>query len=131
MALIVGGTTVTGTQTLEASTLTGTASAINGSNITNLPSQTPSDSDILDGVASASVGGVGSYAFGSYNTNGTTNANSTSHINPGSTVGGSSIIYSNAHSNWYGAAGSGTWRCMGYGYQNGMHTKATVYLRIS
>ena len=37
MAIIVGGTTVTGTQTLEASTLTGTASAINGSNITNLP----------------------------------------------------------------------------------------------
>jgi len=36
MALIVGGVTVTGTQTLDASTLTGTASAINGSNITNL-----------------------------------------------------------------------------------------------
>ena len=41
MALIVGGTTVTGTQTLEASTLTGTASAINGSNITNLPASAP------------------------------------------------------------------------------------------
>ena len=26
---------------------------------------------------------------------------------------------------------SGTWRCMGYGYQNGKHTKATVYMRIS
>jgi len=37
MALVVGGVTVTGTQTLDASTLTGTASAINGSNITNLP----------------------------------------------------------------------------------------------
>ena len=131
MALIVGGTTVTGTQTVLASVLTGTASAINGSNITNLPSQTPSDSDILDGVASASVGGVGSYAFGSKNTNGTTNANSTSHVSPGSTVSGSQMIYSNAHSNWHSAAGSGTWRCMGYGYQNGMHTKATVYLRIS
>ena len=129
MALRVGGTTVTGTQTVLASVLTGTASAINGSNITNLPG--PSDSDILDGVASAAVGDVGSYAFGSYNTNGTTNANSSSHIGPGSTVGGSSVIYSNAHSNWHSAAGSGTWRCMGYGYQSAMHTKATVYLRIS
>jgi hypothetical protein len=38
MALVIGGTTVTGTQTVLASTLTGTASAINGSNITNLTS---------------------------------------------------------------------------------------------
>jgi len=36
MAIVVGGTTVTGTQTLLASVLTGTASAINGSNITNV-----------------------------------------------------------------------------------------------
>ena len=36
MAVVVGGTTVTGTQTLLASVLTGTASAINGSNITNI-----------------------------------------------------------------------------------------------
>ena len=82
-------------------------------------------------IASVSVGGVGSYAFGSHNTNGTSNVNSTSHKNPGTTHSGSQIIYCNAHSNWYGAAGSGTWRCMGYGYQYGMHQKATVYLRIS
>jgi hypothetical protein len=36
MAIVLGGTTVTGTQTLLASVLTGTASAINGSNITNI-----------------------------------------------------------------------------------------------
>lgn len=41
MAIVVGGTTVTGTQTLLASVLTGTASAINGSNITNLPASAP------------------------------------------------------------------------------------------
>ena len=35
MALVIGGTTVTGTQTLLASVITGTASANNGSNITN------------------------------------------------------------------------------------------------
>ena len=129
MALIVGGTTVTGTQTLDASKLTGTASAINGSNITNLPA--PSNANILAGVASAGVGAVGSYAFGSHNTNGTTNSDNTSHKNPGTTHSGSNIIYCNAHSAWYGAAGSGTWRCMGYGFQNGKHTKATVYMRIS
>jgi len=36
MAVVVGGTTVTGTQTLLASVLTGTAAAINGSAITNI-----------------------------------------------------------------------------------------------
>jgi hypothetical protein len=106
----------------------GTTVATSGS-LQNVPA--PTNSQILTGVASVSVGGVGSYAFGSHNTNGTSNVNSTSHKNPGTTHSGSQIIYCNAHSNWYGAAGSGTWRCMGYGYQYGMHTKATVYLRIS
>ena len=119
MALVVGGVTVTGTQTLDASKLTGTASAINGSNITNLPASIPSNGD------------VGSYAFASQNNNGTTNANSGSYHNPGSTHSGSSIIYSNAHSDWHSAAGSGTWKCMGYGNQNGKHQKATLFFRIS
>ena len=99
------------------------------SNLTSLPA--PTNSQILTGVASASSGAVGSYAFASQNNNGTNNSNSSSHHAPGSTHGGSGIIYCNAHSHWYGAAGSGTWRCMGYGYQNGKHTKATVYMRIS
>ena len=99
------------------------------SNLTNLPA--PTNSQILTGVASASSGAVGSYAFASQNNNGTNNSNSSSHHAPGSTHGGSGIVYCNAHSNWYGTAGSGTWRCMGYGYQNGKHTKATVFLRIS
>ena len=38
MALIVGGTTVTGTQTLDATKLTGNLPAISGASLTNLPS---------------------------------------------------------------------------------------------
>ena len=56
MALIVGGTTVTGTQTLQASTLTGTASAINGSNITSLPA--PSSANVGTGNSGLGVGAV-------------------------------------------------------------------------
>jgi hypothetical protein len=40
MALIVGGTTVTGTQTLDATTLTGNLPALNGSSLTNLATTT-------------------------------------------------------------------------------------------
>ena len=40
MALIVGGTTVTGTQTLDATKLTGNLPALNGSSLTNLPAAT-------------------------------------------------------------------------------------------
>ena len=61
MALFVGGTQVTGTQTLDATKLTGNLPALNGSSLTNLPASTPSNSDILSGVASATAGAVGSY----------------------------------------------------------------------
>ena len=55
MALVVGGTTVTGTQTLDASTLTGTLPAINGSNLTNLPG----GGKVLQAVSSTSTGSSG------------------------------------------------------------------------
>ena len=40
MALIVGGTTVTGTQVLDATKLSGNLPAISGASLTNLPSAT-------------------------------------------------------------------------------------------
>ena len=129
MALIVDGTTVTTGSNLDATTLSGNLPEISGADLTNLPA--PSAANVGTATASLSVGDVGSYAFGSKNTNGTTNSNSNSHVSPGSTVSGSQMIYSNAHSNRHSAHGSGTWRCMGYGFQRAMHTKATVYLRIS
>ena len=123
MALIVGGTTVTGTQTLEASTLTGTASAINGSNITNLPSTDPTTAQVIAATAGASVGAVGTYAACSNETgNGT---------NPGSTTAGSNLRYTN-HNNQRGSAPSGTWRAMGYSLTSGtVSATGTTWLRIS
>jgi len=120
MAIVVGGTTVTGTQTVLASVLTGTASAINGSNITNLPAA--SDADILSGAASATHGVVGSYAYLRINGCGTT-------VNEGDSI--SVTLY------WSGGGGqvnqgspSGTWRSMGY--MHGCATgSGTVCLRIS
>ena len=104
MALIVGGTTVTGTQTLQASTLTGTASAINGSNITNLPA--PTTSNVLSATAGLTLGAVGTYTLLRINSCSAT-------FNEGEVV--NITLY------WTGLAGqvnqgtaSGTWRSLGY-----------------
>ena len=119
MALIVGGTTVTGTQTLEASTLTGTASAINGSNITSLPA--PSAANVASGTAGLSVGAVGTYAMLRNFTGG--------NVGTGSTAAGSSLKYAAANSQ-EGSAASGTWRCMGITTGQG-EDGTTVWLRTS
>ena len=93
MALIVGGTTVTGTQTLQASTLTGTASAINGSNITNIASSTDSND------------AVGSY--GSFRRWGADAANN-------STTAGSNLEWASTTGPSYSEGNpSGTWRIHG------------------
>ena len=55
MALIVGGVTVTGTQTLDATTLSGNLPALNGSSLTNLPSGTS--------VPTTTAGAVGSFTM--------------------------------------------------------------------
>ena len=55
MALIVGGTTVTGTQVLDATKLSGTLPAISAENLTNVPSGTS--------VPTTTAGAVGSFTF--------------------------------------------------------------------
>ena len=55
MALIVGGVTVTGTQTLDATKLTGNLPAINGSSLTNLPTSSS--------IPAVSYNTVGSFSF--------------------------------------------------------------------
>lgn len=121
MALFVGGTQVTSTQTLDATKLTGTLPALNGSSLTNLPSSTPSNSDILSGVASASAGAVGSYAFLVYDNGSTTNEGTTSS---------SSLNYANAQGE-VGNGTSGTWRQMGYRTPNTNEKRSTSWLRIA
>jgi|TARA_R110002012_G_scaffold139758_1_gene297187 hypothetical protein len=98
MALVIGGVTVTGTQTLDASKLTGTASAINGSNLTNLPA--PSTANVGTATAGFSRGDVGSYAS-HYFRDGVTGGNT---FNPGANIS----YYSHSST-----TPSGTWRLMG------------------
>ena len=109
MALIVGGTTVTGTQTLDATKLTGNLPAINGSSLTDLPAATFSNADT-----------VGVFLLGLPDNN---------NVNPGSTQGGSSVRYSNTNNNITNPnpRPSGTLRIMGYAN----HSAGTVYQRIS
>ena len=122
MALIVGGVTVTGTQTLDASKLTGTASAINGSNITNLPA--PSTANVGSATAGLSASAVGSYAF-LYDSG-------LSGYAIGSTLSGSSLRPSNAGGVFNGNySPSGTWRCMGQSEDSTATRGSTLWLRIS
>tara|TARA_R110001583_G_scaffold175737_1_gene330398 strand:- start:1216 stop:1575 length:360 start_codon:yes stop_codon:yes gene_type:complete len=119
MALVVGGTTVTGTQTVLASVLTGTASAINGSNITSLPA--PSSANVGTGNSGLGVGAVGTWAFLRNFSGG--------NIGTGGTTAGSGLKYAAANGQEASAA-SGTWRCMGIAY-TGDETGTTVWLRTA
>ena len=120
MALIVGGVTVTGTQTLDATKLSGNLPALNGSSLTNLPASTPSNSDILSGVASATAGAVGGYIF----------AQNNATQSPNATFSGNNEDYK------YGGRAntnipSGTYRVMGETHSSTDATRRTVALRIS
>ena len=144
MALVVGGTTVTGTQTVLASVLTGTASAINGSNITNLdaadlsgtlpaingsnltnlPSSAPTSSQVGSAMAGLAVNSIGTYCA--------LWREPRANHNPGTSVSGSYLVYTTF--NCYPRTGnvSGTWRTMGRCSNHESHDRSgTLFMRIS
>ena len=122
MALIVGGTTVTGTQTLEASTLTGTASAINGSNITNISAADPSTAQVGSAAAGLAVSDVGNHVLATFQDGGDHSVQSTrTDAKNGSLVWNSNTRYS-------GSDLSGTWKNFAR-VNNG--NAYTVMLRVS
>ena len=89
-----------------------------GGSLQNVPA--PTNSQILSGVASTSVGAVGSYAQGKLNAT----------KNPGDTFSGNSNDYQ------YGVwtetkLPSGTWRVMGKTYSGNDAGRVTVVLRVS
>ena len=125
MAIISNGTTVASGGNLEASRLTGTASAFNGSNITNLPSSAPTTSQVASATASISANAVGSYAFLKNNYNNQTK-------DGGSTLAGSYCAYADASGSHEPYTNrSGTWRSMGRTQGNNNAGRTTVMLRIS
>jgi len=90
----------------------------------DLPSSTPSTSDVLTATAGASVGAVGTYAMLIRLIGGGSTA-------AGATVAGSSLRYANAYGG-YSTSVSGTWRCMGYAYTGSYNAQQTsLWLRIS
>jgi len=109
MALIVGGTTVTGTQTLDATKLTGNLPAISGASLTDLPS-------------SATV--FSSHAVGSFTFAKRTNTS----ISALGTCGGGDLTGTDHAGNTRSVSYSGTYRNMSglLGTNFG-----TVYHRIS
>jgi len=124
MALVVGGTTVTGATSLDASKLTGTAQAFNGSNITSLPA--PSAANVGAATAQLSAGDVGGY--GTFLTNSSGDAPKTQ----GQTLSGGSIKWSNCSGHTNNNTPSGTWKIVGQGIWNGQAPQRTaVWFRIS
>ena len=120
MALFSNGTEVAGSGTVKGS----------ASNLTSIPA--PDNADIRAGVASASMGGIGSYMIG-YNYS---NYNGNNALSPGSTWAGSTLracsaSYSTRDSN----SRSGTWRLMGgpvtSSGQNNNAERIAIWLRIS
>ena len=98
MALIVGGTTVTGTQVLDATKLSGTLPAISAENLTNVPSGSS--------IPVVTTGVVGSFA--------------NIRLSAATSVGGTNALssagrWSNSERENGGNSGlSGTWRLHGY-----------------
>ena len=114
MALVVGGTTVTGTQTLNATTLTGNLPAISGASLTNLPASIPGVTDTGSFILAGMVQGnqyVGGQA--------------------GSTASGSTIYYTNVQGQDSQGPGSGTWRRHGNASSGSWANSSTVWQRIS
>lgn len=106
---------------------TGTANSttwLRGDSTWQTISVTPSTADVLNATAGASGGAVGTYAF-CYN-------NSASALSIGSTVAGSSLLFSSSGASFSGTA-SGTWRCMGYASTSPSSGTflTTLFLRIS
>lgn len=80
----------------------------------------------VDGaIAGSSVGAVGTYAF--------CHRTSSTQTNPGDTVAGSTLRYSDTNDSTEVAptALSGTWRCMGYIAATGGAIYSSLFLRIS
>jgi len=135
---------------LNAANLTGTAAAINGSNITSLASAnltgalpaidgsaltsistTPTTAQVATATAGIAVGDVGSYALLSEN------GNNRTYRERGTTVAGSTMkfgfVRSTGSRDGGGSAPSGTWRIMG-AYSDVVSANdypVTLWLRIS
>ena len=116
MALIVGGVTVTGTQVLDATKLSGNLPAINGASLTNLPVP-----------AASSWKNVGSYVFGNWNKNASADGTYSGSYLYASNVGGASSSTSTQYTT------SGTWRCMGRTTTSnyGASSNTTLWHRVS
>ena len=115
MALIVGGTTVTGTQVLDATKLSGNLPALNGSSLTNLPASSS--------IPAVSLNAVGSFAM--ISTNQSRSAGGTLNL-----LGAMKWSSAEGGSGGGNSGMSGTWRIHGYTNPGGSY-HASVWQRIS
>ena len=128
MALIVGGTTVTGTQTLDATKLTGNLPEISGADLTNLPA--PDASAIGSGTAGLTLGVVGSYSLIRVGGAGAPTAagNNASGTLEYASAGG---IIKSQYGTSAGTTPSGTWLMTGLAASGSNESKTTICLRTS
>lgn len=120
-----------------AVTVSGTSITFNDATVQSTAATAPTTAQVLSATAAASVGAVGTYAF----CRTADVAGNPGNANPGTTVSGSSLRYSNV-GNVNGPTPAGTWRCMSYSPAQGgtnpdpygpawWQRLPTLFLRIS
>jgi len=131
MALYVGGTSVTGTQVLDATKLSGNLPALNASSLTNL------DAADLSGTLPA-ISGANLTSLPATVVSGASQVGATSFCKcvsgqrfAGDTVGGSSLTYATAGGSGSSVGDVGTWRLHGYSHNNGGNNNISCWYRIS
>ena len=121
MALIVGGVTLTGTQVLDATKLSGNLPAISGASLTNLPA--PSAANVGSGMAGLEVDQVGATMIG---------VTSVVPQTQNATMAGSSLFPANCAGSNGPSSVSGTYRIMGIMQSpNSTGQRVTTVKRIS
>tara|TARA_R100000995_G_scaffold74856_2_gene44030 strand:- start:842 stop:1204 length:363 start_codon:yes stop_codon:yes gene_type:complete len=120
MALIVGGTTVTGSTSLTSSTLSGALPEIDGSALTNLPG--PDSGQVGTGVGQIGYDGVGSTGLFKL---------SQRAKSRGQTESGAFLTPTSAGNSNNGIPLNGTWICMGVAQNSNQNTQTTVWTRQS
>ena len=132
--MFVGGVQVTGTQTLDATKLTGNLPALSGASLTALTAANITASGTLPALNGSNLTSLPAASTHALVTAGATTAIAFVTNNSNSRVGNGSTFSSGGFSNsagGYASAASGTWRVHGHIIGDASGARASVCQRIS
>tara|TARA_R110000824_G_scaffold105121_2_gene248915 strand:- start:1000 stop:1410 length:411 start_codon:yes stop_codon:yes gene_type:complete len=136
MAMFVGGVQVTGTQTLDATKLTGNLPALSGASLTALTAANITASGTLPALNGSNLTSLPSastiplMAAGSVSSIGNIMNNTNTRYGNGSTISGGNVYFTGTSGTSAQSAG-GTWRINGYIMGDASGARGSVCQRIS